>query len=115
MSKFNYDGRTFVGVENYDSGDLNAQTVFRYYQRGDIVWGSFEGGGCAAGNLIARVGEDGSLNMSWHYLNRSGDLLRGTCRSRLEVLPDGRYRLHESWEISDGTTGTSVIEETKRD
>ena len=112
MTDIDYNGRTFVGVENYDDGDLTTDTVFRYHQRGRFVWGSFQGGGCAVGNLVARMENDGSLHMSWHYLSTSGELARGICYSRLEVLADGRYRLHENWETSNGIKGTSVVEET---
>ena len=115
MTDVDYNGRTFVGVENYEDGDLTSDTVFRYHQRGKFVWGSFQGGGCAVGNLVARMEDDGSLTMSWHYLSAAGELMRGTCYSQLEVLEDGRYRLHEKWETSDGTTGTSVVEESSGD
>ena len=37
----------------------------------------------------------------------------GECRSQLEVLPDGRYRLHEKWRWTSGdsSSGESVVEE----
>jgi hypothetical protein len=39
--------------------------------------------------------------------------MTGVCRSTLEVLPDGRYRLHESWQwtCGDCARGESVVEE----
>ena len=113
MSEINYDNRHFVGVENYDSGDLNTDTSFHYHQKGSAVWGTIEGGRVAAGTLVARVEPDGSLVMRWHYLNIDGDFHWGTCRSIPKILPDGRLRLHESWtdNSSEEITGTSVIEE----
>jgi len=111
MTQYNYDNRLFVGVENYDGGDLTGETLFKYYQDSNTVWGTYKGGGVVFGTLIAKLLDDGSLDMVWQYINRDGNFVSGTCRSTPEVLPDGRYRLNESWETSDGISGTSVIEE----
>jgi hypothetical protein len=42
--------------------------------------------------------------------------MTGLCRSRLEILPDGRYRLHEEWQWTSGdkSRGTSVVEEVRK-
>ena len=38
----------------------------------------------------------------------------GRCHSRIEVLDDGRLRMHETWEwTSQPGNGTSVIEEIR--
>jgi hypothetical protein len=108
-----YDDRFFVGVVNYDRGDLTKETVFRYRQKNKVVWGSFEGGGALHGNFVARVLEEDKLDMRWQYLSRDGEFRCGTCISTPEILPDGRLRLHESWTITShgNEEGTSVIEE----
>jgi hypothetical protein len=66
------------------------------------------------GLLIAKVGDDGCLDMRYQHLNTAGELMTGICRSTPELLPDGRLRMHESWQWAsgDGSTGESVIEET---
>jgi hypothetical protein len=116
MSQFNYDGKSFVGIENYDIGDLTKNIVFRYHQRDDVVWSVFEGGRVLHGHTLARLLDDGRLDMVWQYLNVDGRFVTGTCMSTPEMLPDGRYRLHEAWTISGappvGESGSSVIEET---
>jgi hypothetical protein len=111
MTEFNYDNRTFAGVENYDSGDANADTRFHYRQQGEVVWATYHGSGVLFGTLVAKLLIDGSLDMVWQYLNRKGLFISGTCRSTPTILPDGRYRLRESWTIDSGESGTSVIEE----
>lgn len=116
MAIFNYDNKCFIGVENYDDGDLTGDTRFYYHQKGSTVWGTIEGGRVEFGTLIARLLDDGRLEMVWQYLNCDGQFVSGTCTSTPEVLSDGRYRLHESWTIDgkDGITGTSVIEEIEK-
>ncbi len=114
MSEFNYNGRTFVGIENYDDGDLTQDTRFHYYQKGDVVWGTYEGGGVQFGTLVAQKGDRGVLDMRWMFLNKDGKFVSGTCTSTPAILADGRYRVHEAWRDDEsGVEGTSVIEEIK--
>ncbi len=115
MARFNYNDKVFVGVENYHDGDMTGETRFHYFQRGDAVWGIFDGGNVAKGTLVARVLEDDRLAMIWQYLNNDGQFFSGSCTSVPELLDDGRYRLHESWQVTgrDGQTSNSVIEEVR--
>jgi len=118
MAAYNYNNRTFRGVVNYDSGNLTGDTRFHYYQDADEVWGTFEGGNIISGALRARVIEDGKLDMEWWYTSTDGEEVKGVCTSTPKILSDGRYKLHESWTITEtssgagvGVSGISVIEE----
>ena len=110
-----YDDRIFRSVANTPNGEVGAETRFHYRQRGDFVWASYEGGGIAHGHLVATVAADGALDMLYHHRSATGALMAGVCRSRLEILPDGRYRLHEEWQWTSGdkSRGTSVVEEVR--
>jgi hypothetical protein len=111
--KMNYDGKTFRSVSNSASGEVGSETLFQYHQKGDAVWAEYSGGSILIGNLVARCGESGDLDMRYQHLNRNGELMTGECRSRPELLPDGRIRLHEKWRWTSGarSEGESVIEE----
>lgn len=113
MREVDFDGRRFRTVRNSDSGESSSQTVFHYRQKGSVVWATYRGGDVAFGTLLARVGGASRLEMVYQHLNKNGDFRRGRCRARTEVLPDGRYRLHEAWEWTDGVAGRgcSVTEE----
>lgn len=119
MTPLDLHNRRFVGVVNYDDGDANQDTVFRYYQDGEVVWGTYEGGRVRYGQILARVTPEGELDMVWQYLNLDDQLIAGTCTSTPELLPDGRYRLNETWVITlgpaAGQSGKSVIEEIKEE
>ena len=117
MCRFNYDNRHFVGVVNYDDGDFTRQTVFHYRQIEDVVWGTYRGGGVVFGTLVARVNDNGELDMRWQHASTDGTLKTGTSRSVPEQLSDGRLRLHEQWCTTSGqrTGGTSVVEERPPD
>ena len=115
MVSLDLHNRIFIGVVNYDDGDANQDTVFRYYQDGDLVWGTYEGGRVRHGQIVAWVTPEGKLDMAWQYLNLDNRLAAGTCTSTPEVLPDGRYRLNEKWDITlgpgAGQSGESALEE----
>ncbi|MDH3890190.1 MAG: n-acetylglutamate synthase [candidate division Zixibacteria bacterium] len=111
MTDISYDGKWFVGVVNYDDGDLTKDVTFHYRQTGNTVWGTFQGGRVRFGTLLADVLQNNQLKMIWQYLNVDGQFVSGECLSTPELLPDGRLRLAETWSTVDGPTGTSVIEE----
>ncbi len=106
------DGRRFGAVSQVDGGEVDAATVFEYHQDGDLVWARYAGGAAVRlGHLVGlRRGDE--LEFRYAQLNHKGETLTGHCRSRIEVLADGRLRLHESWRWeSRPGAGTSVVEE----
>lgn len=108
-----YHNRRFAPVTNAENGEVDARTIFHYRQTGRIVWGTYAGGSIAHGTLIATVDTDNCLDMRYSHVNAAGALMTGQCRSVPEVLPDGRLRLHESWQwtCGDFSAGQSIIEE----
>lgn len=115
VKKINYNDRRFIGVENYDNGEFTKETIFHYHQKGDIVWGTYKGGGVRLGMLIGTVDIGGSLDMRWQHVNLSGQLKTGKCRSKPEILLNRRIRLYESWETTNGSEvhGESIVEELR--
>lgn len=109
----NYEGKVFRSLSNSQSGEVGAETRFHYHQQGSIVWADYSGGDIAKGTLLATVDGQGCLDMRYQHVNHRGELKTGTCRSTPQVLPDGRYRLHEkwAWTCDDRNSGESVIEE----
>jgi hypothetical protein len=115
-NRIDYDNRTFRSVANTPNGEVGGETLFHYRQKGDLVWATYAGNGIVEGHLIANVAPDGALDMRYHHRSPSGALMNDLCRSRLEILPDGRYRLHEEWQWTSGdlSRGQSMIEEVQR-
>ena len=115
MGKINYNNRRFVSVSNSESGEVSAETVFHYHQQDNFVWATYEGGSVFFGTLIAKVSDDGSLDMRYQHINKQGELMTGVCKSTSEILSDGRIRLYETWQwtCGDCSTGKSVVEEIK--
>lgn len=106
------DGRRFAGVANTAEGEVGSTTIFTYHQEGGTVWADYAGGAVCRGFLVGTRTDD-TLAFRYTHLNVTGETASGRCSSTIEVLTDGRVRLHESWawESRPGT-GTSVVEET---
>ena len=113
MSKINYDKRVFKSVLNSETGEVSAETRFYYHQKENLVWATYEGGAIVFGNLIAKVLDDNSLEVRYQHLNAQGELMTGKCVSTPEILANGRIRLFERWQWTNGdfSSGESVIEE----
>ncbi len=108
-----YDGRLFRPVQASKGSETSGETIFRYTQKGDLLTADYSGGEIDYGHLIGLVDEKGHINMRYHHVNLDGFLMTGRCKSRPEILPNGKIRLHERWQWTCGThaKGTSVIEE----
>ena len=109
----NYDGKRFRPVTNSDNGEVDESMVFEYRQRGQTLTCSYSGGQIVTGHLIGLVTEDGAIDMRYHQVNKAGEMNTGICKSTPELLPNGKIRLHESWQWTSGdqSAGTSLLEE----
>ncbi|MDQ1709951.1 MAG: hypothetical protein QOG49_1336 [Frankiaceae bacterium] len=108
------DGRDFTVVDNA-AGEVDAATVFSYQEDDGVVSARYAGGAIRLGYLVGtRRGDD--LDFRYVHLGTTGETASGRCASRIEVLEDGRLRLHEnwSWESRDGS-GNSTVEELQAD
>ncbi len=105
------DGRVLAGVSNTGDGDVDGATVFRYHQSDGVVWADYAGGAVRRGYLVGTRRGD-RLDFRYVHLDTGDATASGHCTSRVEVLADGRVRLHETWrwESRDGA-GHSVVEE----
>lgn len=113
MATINYGNRIFVPRSNSENGEVDSSTIFYYHQHENVVWGTYAGGSVRFGTLIATADGDGVLDMRYQHVNDRGELMTGICRSVPELLPDGRLRLHESWQWTSGdrSRGESILEE----
>lgn len=107
-------GRRFRDVTADHDGDVGGDTVFDYHEDNDgTIWAQYGGGKVKLGFLVGtRTAE--LLDFRYAHLTRQGETATGHCTSRIEVLADGRLRIHESWQWeSKPGTGTSIIEEIR--
>ena len=109
----NFDRRRFTSVENTPNGECTSETRFEYRQRGSRVWATYSGGQVRFGSLVAVGDERGHLDMRYQHVGADNALRTGTCLATAETLADGRLRLVEDWQWTNGdlSKGRSVVEE----
>lgn len=111
----NYNNKTFVPINNTENAETSSETVFLYKQKGKILTSEYSGGKIKKGHLIGLVDELGNIDMRYHQVNDKDEIMTGICKSKPEILADGKIRLHESWQWTSGdrSKGNSIIEEIK--
>jgi hypothetical protein len=109
----NYDGKRFRPVSTSENSEVGMDLIFEYQQKEDVLTCSYSGGNIKEGHLIALVTSEGVIEMHYHQFNLKGILMTGTCTSTPELLEDGRIRLHEKWQWTNGdqSKGESTLEE----
>ncbi len=105
------EGRRFRLATQAGAGEADAGTLFEYRQDGDMIWARYAGGAVRLGHLVG-VRRDDVIEFRYSQLNTSGETSNGVGRSIVEVLDDGRLRLHETWQWeSRPGEGTSTVDE----
>lgn len=109
----NYHNKKFRPISNTENGEVSNEMIFHYQQQGRILSCSYSGKHIQMGHLIGIVNEEGIINMSYHQINKSGELMTGKCISTPQILPNGKIRLHEQWQWTNGdlSQGESILEE----
>lgn len=109
----NYDNKTFRPISNTDNGETTSETIFIYKQIGNVLTSEYAGGKILKGQLIGLVNKNGEIDMRYHQVNTEGQIMTGLCKSKPEILPNGKIRLHENWQWTSGdfSKGVSIIDE----
>ncbi|WP_338395951.1 n-acetylglutamate synthase [Fulvitalea axinellae] len=112
-TEINFDGKVFRSLSNTDNGEVSGETLFRYSQKGDLVWAEYSGGGILKGHLIAKTDKQGRLDMRYQHVNDNGEIRTGVCNSTPDIMPDGSVKLQEKWRwtCGDHSEGESVLVE----
>lgn len=109
----NYNDKIFRLVSNTKNGETCSETTFHYKQVDNILTCEYSGEKIKYGHLIGLVDEDGNIEMRYHQVNNKNELMTGICKSKPEILENGKIRLYENWEWTSGdkSKGQSIIEE----
>lgn len=111
--EINYNNRKFKPISNASNGEVTSEMVFHYKQIDDVISCSYSGDNILSGNLLGTVSANGEIKMSYHQINKKGELMTGICHSKPEILESGLIRLHEDWQWTSGdkSKGKSVLQE----
>ena len=109
----NYNNKKFRPIQNTENGETSSETIFHYKQIGNILTSDYKGGKILCGHLIGIVDELGHIEMSYHQINDQFEIMTGNCKSKPEIMKNGKIRLYETWKWTSGdfSSGSSIIEE----
>jgi hypothetical protein len=111
------DGRSLLVAGPAGDDRPGAGASFRYTQSGDLVHAVYSGGRVRLGHRVG-IRRGNHLEFRWAEVLESGEARGGRADARLEVLADGRIRLHEIWAVWEPAgpgrlaEGIGVAEET---
>lgn len=112
--KINYNRRIFKAESNSPNGQVSDEVRFYYFQEADLLHGHYQGGAIVYGQLIGKVDSSSNIQMHYHHIDIDGKVRTGICHSVPKISEDGKIRLHESWQWTNGdrSKGNSVLIET---
>lgn len=107
------NGKHFKSVSSSNNGEVSSSTLFKYRQKGNVIWATYQGGTVLFGTLSGRI-EERYLTFTYQHQNHKGDFKTGKCKSYIE-MKDRKLFLKENWEwtCDDYSKGTSILEEIK--
>lgn len=111
--KIDYNNRKFRPLSNSENGEISHDMIFHYKHKNDIITCSYNGRNIINGHLIGTVKQNGIINMVYHQINAQGCIMTGKCTSTPELMPNGKIKLHEEWQWTNGdqSKGHSILEE----
>lgn len=109
----NYNGKIFMPQSNTENGEVDAETIFQYFQESDLFWAEYSGGDVLKGHMIGTVAENGELDFHYQHLNKDRKVRIGKCHSIPHILGNGKIALQEKWQWLNGdlSSGESVVVE----
>jgi hypothetical protein len=107
----NLDGLSFQVRATASVGVVSTDTRLYLIQRGSRIFGRYEGGSIVRGCLVGQV-SGYALTFRYAQRERDGGIHGGRSSCVLEVLSDGRLRIHEhfTWKTREGA-GTNIFEQ----
>ena len=104
MKKFNFNKKAFALLQNTEGGQVNAETVFKYKQKGDLVTADYSGGTVLYGKIIALL-EGNTLNMLYQCVTTDNELKAGKAIAHISVTKESKIKLSLNWEwLNDNNT-----------
>jgi hypothetical protein len=104
VKKINFNNKTFALLQNTEGGQVNAETVFKYKQKGNLVTADYAGGSVIYGKIIAYL-EGDTLNMLYQCLTTDNQLKAGKALAKITKTTTDKIKLSLEWEwLNDSKT-----------
>lgn len=108
---FNLHFKQFKLSSNSKLGDIDDQTVFKYYQDNNEIWGEYSGGHVQSGKIIGRKTTENGIEFQYEHVNDVGQRKTGMCRTEISFSREGKLILNEYRMRNDEkkSSGNSIL------
>ncbi|MBC5992676.1 hypothetical protein H8S84_07505 [Pontibacter sp. SD6] len=115
MAKYNLHGRKFVSTGN-EKGLSNEDTIFHYFQDGQVITGKYKGGAIAEGFLVGKQTADDELELLFHCITTGNELRAGQSKGKITAATNGQLYLSFNWNWlnGDNSGGLSFYKEVEQ-
>ena len=108
---FNLNNKRFIPSQN-DHGLSTSETVFYYFQSGEVITGQYRGGEIVEGNFVGKFVNPNQIELRFQCLTKSLELLSGKSTGRVSASANGKLALAFEWawldQSSEGGTSNYV-------
>ncbi|NVK04994.1 MAG: hypothetical protein HWD92_09225 [Flavobacteriia bacterium] len=97
----NLHDKKFVTIGNH-SGLSSDETIFHYFQAGEVITGKYSGGVIKEGFIVGKQTGDNTIELLYQCITIEGELKAGDSRGFVSGMPDGRMRIEFDWSWLNG-------------
>ncbi len=105
----NLNNKKFILLEN-KSGLSSVETVFKYYQNGTVITGTYKGGAILEGFIVGKQTEASKIELLFQCLTEAGELKVGESKGVISENKDGKLGLKFDWKWLNGDLSGGISE-----
>ena len=108
--RISFDGKTFRASKTAPNGVVSEKTIFYFQHIGNMITAKYLGGKVKNGFLIGKINNE-KLEFQYTQMHDDESISGGHSLCEIELTDDGRIKLVEHFQWSNGEKGTNIIEE----
>ncbi len=97
----NLNNRQFKTKENH-RGLSSDETLFHYYQVGDLITGIYSGGKIKSGHIIGKQIAEDSIEILYQCITTEGQLMAGESKGVITKTADDLLEIKFDWQWLNG-------------
>lgn len=102
--KHNLNNKQFITIGN-EHGLSSSETIFTYFQDGDVITGEYSGGEIVEGRIVGKFSQPDRIELLFHCVTKTSELLSGKSSGLISEGADGKLKLVFDWQWLYGATG----------
>ncbi|MEL6534546.1 MAG: hypothetical protein AAFQ98_04000 [Bacteroidota bacterium] len=97
----NLHDKRFVALEN-ESGLSGSETVFHYFQQGEVITGTYQGGAILEGSIVGKKVAEDKIELLFQCLTQDKELKVGQSEGEITEDASGKLQLKFTWNWLNG-------------